>query len=1075
MSCTGSTDCLCGCCAGTGVQTPHPAKNTPGQNSISYRTGTWATFKESMLSRLSSFEYPALSQLKTREDDDFTIALLDATSVVLDILTFYQERLANENYLGTATQLRSLTELARLIGYQPSPGVSSTVYLAFTLKAAPGQPADPSAPAITIPKGTQAQSVPAQGQKPQVFETSLDIQAKADWNALPVLTTRSWLPQTGDTSIYLQGTASQISPGDLILIVGDERLQSANSNNWDVRVVTTVRTDTLNNRTYIAWSEGLGSSSTSPAQQHAKFYAFRQRAALFGYNAVNPLMLSSDTIKALTDASLITGTPPDWRFKLPNGTPSTAVDLVGAAPSTTAAGSGAPSITVQPGNQTVTAGQTATFSVTAGTAPLSYQWQKNGTAINGATSSTYTTPATTSSDDGAQFTVVVANSVGSITSNVAMLTVLTPAVIDLDAVYTKVVPKGWIVLIDPDTGVQRALAGHVSLYQAESVTTITRSAYAISSKISRVRVDTDANLSQYYVATRTMSALVQSEELPVAQQPLDYPLYGGVVDLQGVRPDLLGSTVVALSGKRQKIVVADGATSLTFVPDDPLASSMPLKPGDILTLTDPGPLPLNPDSSTQDWSLTTTVNLSLNLNVEDAHGRPGTISNASLGDFTLVPSSSSDPEVSECALVKSVSNPTATGKTFPHTRLLLRSNLINCYDRNSTTVNANVALASNGQSVSEIMGNGSASTPNQEFTLKQSPLTYVQAPTPTGRQSTLQVRVNGASWTEVSSLYQQSPSAQVFATLNESDGTSDVLFGDGIEGATLPTGQNNIQAHYRIGLGSSGNVAAGAISTLIDRPLGVSGVTNPQDATGGGDPDSIEDVRTNAPQSVLTLARAVSITDYQSYASTFAGIAKAHAIWIASGPGRGVFLTVAGAKGAALPPGNPTLTNLTTSLQNYGNPMIPITAMSFLETLFGLSANLAYDPAYDQPAVQAAVLQALTDSYSFANRTFGQGISADEVSAIIQAVPGVVAVNVTGILPGPTSAGGDLASEGTFSLSTFTNWLSQQVKNLQRPNSGSPLRICPFVPVASSKGMPLPAEILVLDPNPNNIVLGTMS
>src|SRR5499427_7770795 len=68
----------------------------------------------------------------------------------------------------------------------------------------------------------------------------------------------------------------------------------------------------------------------------------------------------------------------------------------------------APTVTTQPANQTVTAGQAATFTVVAtGTAPLSYQWRKNGTTIGGATSSTYTTPATTSSDNGAQFTVVV--------------------------------------------------------------------------------------------------------------------------------------------------------------------------------------------------------------------------------------------------------------------------------------------------------------------------------------------------------------------------------------------------------------------------------------------------------------------------------------------------------------------------------------------------------------------------------------------------------------------------------------------------------------------------------------------
>jgi hypothetical protein len=89
----------------------------------------------------------------------------------------------------------------------------------------------------------------------------------------------------------------------------------------------------------------------------------------------------------------------------------------------------APSITTQPVSQTVTAGQTATFTVAAtGAAPLSYQWKKNGASISGATSSSYTTPTTTSSDNGAQFTVVVSNSAGSVTSNAATLTVNAAAV-----------------------------------------------------------------------------------------------------------------------------------------------------------------------------------------------------------------------------------------------------------------------------------------------------------------------------------------------------------------------------------------------------------------------------------------------------------------------------------------------------------------------------------------------------------------------------------------------------------------------------------------------------------------------
>ncbi len=104
----------------------------------------------------------------------------------------------------------------------------------------------------------------------------------------------------------------------------------------------------------------------------------------------------------------------------------------------------APQISAQPQSATVNSGQTATFSVTAtGTAPLSYQWMKNSTAISGATSASYTTPATASSDNGASFTVTVSNSAGSITSNAATLTVnaaakvaATPAFSVSGGVYT---------------------------------------------------------------------------------------------------------------------------------------------------------------------------------------------------------------------------------------------------------------------------------------------------------------------------------------------------------------------------------------------------------------------------------------------------------------------------------------------------------------------------------------------------------------------------------------------------------------------------------------------------------------
>ena len=103
---------------------------------------------------------------------------------------------------------------------------------------------------------------------------------------------------------------------------------------------------------------------------------------------------------------------------------NTAGTVTSAAATLTAVNAVAPTITTSPANHTVTAGQTATFTViAAGTAPLSYQWQKNGVNIAGATATSYTTPVTTTSDSGSRFTVVVKNTVGTATSAVATLTV----------------------------------------------------------------------------------------------------------------------------------------------------------------------------------------------------------------------------------------------------------------------------------------------------------------------------------------------------------------------------------------------------------------------------------------------------------------------------------------------------------------------------------------------------------------------------------------------------------------------------------------------------------------------------
>jgi predicted phage baseplate assembly protein len=982
MSCTGNSNCTCGCCMGISVQTPQGESNPPGQSGIAYRTGTWATFKDSMLARLSSSDYPALAGLKTRDDGDFSIAMLDASAMVLDILTFYQERLANESYLRTATQLYSLVQLSQLIGYQPSPGVSASVYLAFNLSSAPGLPPNPNTDAITIPAGTTVQSVAAQGQAPQAFQTSADIIGKPDWNALPVQTGNPWVASDSATSVYLAGTATQLQQGDAILIVGETGAADPTTQPWYFALVSSVQPDAINQRTLVTWTGPVASSGTL-SDGIPTFYALRQRAALFGYNAINPQMLTAKTQTEL-DGLLTIGPPPEWVF----GTQ----DQAGV--------------------------------------PKSSQ-----------------------------------------------VTLSNQSLVDLDAVYSKVIAQNWLVMI-----AQTSPPG-VNAYPIQSAITTTRSDYGMSAKITRVtlaqpvsstsQANVENQLKAYYAATRTTSVLVQSDVLPAAEQPLDHPLYGTLLDLEIVRDDLVGITAVAVTGNSPVVTLNSGVT-LTFSPYDNSQGSVILNPGDQLTLLQPPPTTFHTDGSIPDWStLTNKSTDKVTIVVADASGRPGTVS-ALPSQFTLALPPKNAPVVQELALVSSVVLVEATATTAARTRLVLANPLLNCYDRTVTTVNANVGAATGGSPVTELLGSGAAATRNQSFTLKQSPLTYVQAQTPTGSLSSLQVTANGAAWTEVPTLYKQAPTAQVYETINLVGGKATVQFGDGVEGATLPTGQNNIVANYRIGIGSAGNVGPGTITTLVDRPLGVNGVNNPMAATGGQDPQSIDDIRSNAPQTVLTLGRAVSITDYQNFAATFAGIAKAYAIWIPNGVTRGVFVTVAATDGAALQPPNLTLTNLTNALTSYGVPYINVQVQSFYETLFGLNAEIAYDPAYDSTTVEAMVMAELTSTYSFASRTFGQGVSGDEIAALVQGVPGVVAVNVTSLTLGPTSAAGDLGSVG-FSVATWQNWIAQHVQPAPpRPHSGSPTIICPYIPVATIGALPPPADILVLNPDPSAVTLGVM-
>jgi predicted phage baseplate assembly protein len=324
-----------------------------------------------------------------------------------------------------------------------------------------------------------------------------------------------------------------------------------------------------------------------------------------------------------------------------------------------------------------------------------------------------------------------------------------------------------------------------------------------------------------------------------------------------------------------------------------------------------------------------------------------------------------------------------------YTQIKLRSALKNSYVRATLTIYGNVARATHGETVQEVLGGGDAAKPYQRFTLSQPPLTNVSAATPSGAASTLAVRVNDLLWHEVPTLYGHAADEHIYVTHTDDAGATTIQFG-----ARLPSGQANIRATYRRGSGLAGLVQAGQLSMLLTRPLGVKGVTNPLAASGAADPEALDDMRRNAPLTVLTLDRIVSLQDYEDFARAFSGIAKALATWIWDGQARGVFVTVAGPNGDAVEPDSALYMNLLAAMRQNGDPYVPLQVQSYQPAFFSLSANLKIHPDYVLEQVLAAAKLALGARFGFDARAFGQPVALGEVMAALQATPGVLAVDI---------------------------------------------------------------------------------
>ncbi|HVZ41620.1 MAG TPA: putative baseplate assembly protein [Candidatus Kapabacteria bacterium] len=955
----------CGCCD-PGFE-PLPVHYNPsGLPALEYRIGTHNDFLRRMLHRISYQTLPdgdnagarPLSALSTRSTDDASIALIDAWAVALDVLTFYQERIVNEGYLRTATERRSVLELARMIGYELNPGVAATAYLAFKLDGAKTSPKS-----VLIPVGMKLQDVPVKEALPQKFEVAEQVEARPEWNEMGARM-RSVIPVTPDsTSIIVKGTsANGLSQGDIVVVVSQDRFASATSDNWVAATIASVVFDDDNDITVIVLEKSLAALKGGPLTlTNPRVFALRTRARFFGFNA------------------------PDWKL------------LLQATRANYGNGDDWPGMRI----------------------PVDGEFDLNAEYARVVPGSWVIVRGPVMHAEGGAVTTATRTKLYRV--NDAQLVSRTD--FTLSDMVTRVVPDS------------------------------TAPAHAPFPAVPPPPPPPDVFM------VRGAEVYAQSEELELAEQPEVAPIFGGEIVLDGIVFGLVPGRKAIVTGKRPRMHVLSYDLTL---------GSLALRRGDSLQVTAPPQMPptsaavavlaalspalgfqgpaalrmgpgaaagglpptgarspagsrglilglpdfIIPDADTgADTSAgggastggtsgtSVTCSTCYIWSVLARGGTAGTIQ-PPVSAYEWQNAEADDDVWSELVEIKSVRNDNV------NTFVTLKKNLDGIYDRASFALLGNVVRATHGETIVEELGDGNGSQTNQRFVLKKPPLTYVAAASATGNQDTLEVRVNGVLWKEAPYLYGAGSRSEVYMVRNSNEGKTSVIFGDGRNGARIPSGDGNVTAVYRSGIGLDGNVAADSLTVMQTKPLGVSEVNNPLAAEGGADPENLFEARLNAPVTVLTFDRIVSLRDFEDFTRAFAGVAKAQAVILWNGSTQIVHVTVAGA--GEKPAGTELQTNLRNAIDSLRDPTIEYSIGGYRECRFNIAARITVDSRYLPEVVKASVKQALNSRFSFDAREFGQSVSSSEVISVIQKTEGVVWVDLDALYfaaqPGATVA-----------------------------------------------------------------------
>lgn len=924
----------CDACGAAGGVLQAPA-NRSGRDAVDARLGDYSRFFAQATAALSS----GCAALGTRAADDPAIALLDAWAVAADVLAFHRERFTQEGYLRTARSERSLRELAAQVGYLPRPGVAATVPLAYLL--------DANATPVTIPAGAKCQSVPRPGEQMQTFETAEALEARAEWSRLGPHRTRIPAITRVDAllraAVMLDGTALGIRPGQRLLFVFAARpgMQVA-------RDVASTRIDTARGVTEVQLKLRTGLDATLAADLLALLDATAR-------DGKSPL-----TLRAMVSYLLGASASDCASIQISEKEPASAgagklFEAIGRQRSATPA--------VQP--PVLVDAVLQALAVPRGSVPLSSRGVQSS---------------------------VLAGMQGQGAQRGALLRAMSP---DLgERLY-----QAWRGLPasarDPETDspgihVLRATHGAYAPVSSGEMRHGELGAWKIDAQdrdLQMLYLDAvndmiapgshvliEAPISRDQAGARSIAYATVAGSRTVARNSYGVPARVTRIELGPERGDAAGneddadgsSIGVRTLGSLVYCVQSEAVTLAGDAIDDDIA-------GDTVLLDR-----LYEDLRPGRWIIVSGERTDVAL---DAGGHVPGLQDA---EWVLV------------AGVDQVVDAASPGAARL-TALTLDPPLAYRYRRATAVVYGNVVKASHGETVDEVLGAGDARIGNQAFALKRPPLTWVAAVSTSGVAGTQVVRVNQVRWRQVDSLLDAAPDDRVYQVAATADGVAVLTFGDGVRGARLPSGQDNIRATYRVGLGKPGNVQAGQISLLGTRPLGVQGVVNPLRASGGAGRDGIDSIRRNIPMAVRALSprsRLVSVDDHAVFARRFAAIGHARAERLLDGGRSWVHVTVAGTDDLPLDPQGALLLALRAAFRRYGDPALPI-ALDVRERLaLLLQARVAIDADADWDVVEPRLRAGLLDAFSPARRALGQAAYASEAIAAMHRVASVAWVDL---------------------------------------------------------------------------------